>query len=91
MKITNNSNVQKILGVYQKKSEGMEKASKFKQEKDKVEISEQARAFQVALSAYKKLPDIRKDKVNEVCRQIQSGSYHPSAEEIVERILDRRI
>ncbi|WP_083525013.1 flagellar biosynthesis anti-sigma factor FlgM [Thermotalea metallivorans] len=91
MKITNNPNVQKILGAYQKKSEGVGKASKFKQEKDKVEISEQARALQVALNAYKKLPDIRKDKVNEISKQIKSGNYHPSAEEIAECILDRKI
>ncbi|MDF2546584.1 MAG: flgM [Anaerosolibacter sp.] len=91
MKITNNTNVQKVLGAYKKKLEGVEKTSKLKQENDKVEISETAREFQVALNAYKKLPEIRQNKVDEVTRQIQSGNYNPSAEEVVHSIFDRKI
>lgn len=91
MKITNNPNIQKIFNVYRKNTEGVHKSGRTVQEKDKVEISEQARAFQVAYNAYKKLPEIRVDKVEEITRRIQSGSYNPSAEEIVERMFDKKI
>ena len=91
MKITNNPNIQKVLNVYRKNTEGVSKSGRTVQEKDKVEISEQARAFQVAYNAYKKLPEIRADKVEDITRKIQSGNYNPSAEEIVESMFDKKI
>ena len=91
MKITNNPNVQKILGAYKKRLDGTEKTSKLNQANDKVEISETAREFQTALNAYKKLPEIRQNKVDEVNRQIKSGNYNPSAEEVVHSIFDRKM
>ncbi|SHI61879.1 anti-sigma-28 factor, FlgM family [Geosporobacter subterraneus DSM 17957] len=91
MKITNNPNIQKVLNVYRKNTEGVSKSGRTVREKDKVEISEQARAFQVAYNAYKKLPEIRADKVEDITRKIQSGNYNPSAEEIVESMFDKKI
>jgi negative regulator of flagellin synthesis FlgM len=92
MKISNNPNVHQILKVYQKNSEKyVNKAEKTSQKKDQIEISEKARDFQVALNAYKKLPDIRKEKVEEISKQIRAGNYNPSAEEIVESMFDKKI
>ncbi|AOT70031.1 flagellar biosynthesis anti-sigma factor FlgM [Geosporobacter ferrireducens] len=91
MKITNNPNIQKVLNVYRKNTESVCRSGKTAQEKDKVEISEQARAFQVAYNAYKKLPEVRTDKVEEITKKIQSGNYNPSAEEIAESMFDKKI
>jgi len=91
MKITNNPNIQKILGVYRKNTEAVQKTTKINQEKDKVEISDKAKDFQFALNAYKNLPEARKDKVEEINKKIQSGSYNPTGEEIVDSIFDRKI
>ena len=51
MKISNNPNIQKLLGVYRKNTETVQKTSKISQEKDKVEISDKAKDFQLALNA----------------------------------------
>ncbi|TCO76472.1 flagellar biosynthesis anti-sigma factor FlgM [Marinisporobacter balticus] len=91
MKISNNQNIQKIMGEYKKNTKGVNKAEKLKQEKDKIEISENARAFQVARNAYKNLPNIRKEKVDLIKEQIASENYNPSAEEVVNSIFDRKI
>lgn len=91
MKINNNQNIQKILGAYRKNTKGMSKTEKLAQKKDKIEISENAREFQVALNAYKNLPEIREKKVEIVKEQITSGNYNPSAEEVVNNIFDRKV
>lgn len=89
MKITNNPNIQKILGVYRKNTESLQRTSKVNQ--DKVEISDKAKDFQFAMNAYKNLPEVRKDKVDELSKKIQSGSYNPSGEEVVDSMFDRKI
>lgn len=91
MKITNNPNIQKVLNTYKKNIEGASKGERLKQGKDKVEISEEARAFQVALNAFKKLPEVRNEKVQEISKKIHSGNYNPSAEEIVNSMFDKKI
>ena len=91
MKISNNPNIQKLLGVYRKNTETVQKTSKISQEKDKVEISDKAKDFQLALNAYKNLPEVRNDKVDEISKKIQSGTYKPTGEEIINSIFDRKI
>jgi negative regulator of flagellin synthesis FlgM len=90
MKISNNPNIQKMLGSYKKNTENVYKQGKIKQEKDKVEISENAREYQVAMNAYKNLPQIRKDKVEEIKKQMASGNYNPSAEEIIDSMFNKK-
>lgn len=90
MKITNNPNIQKLLGVYKKNTEGVNKASKI-QEKDKIEISNKAKDFQFALNAYKNLPEVRQDKVEDLSKKVKSGTYNPSGDEIVDSMFDRKI
>ncbi len=91
MKITNNPNIQKIMGVYKKNIEGSQKTSKISQEKDKIEISNKAKDFQLALNAYKNLPEVRQNKVDELSKQIKSGTYKPKGDEIVDSMFDRKI
>ncbi|QEK11305.1 flagellar biosynthesis anti-sigma factor FlgM [Crassaminicella thermophila] len=91
MKINNNPNIQKILGAYNKNIKGSNKLEKPKMQKDKIEISESAKEFQIALNAYKKLPEVRKEKVEEIKKQIASGNYNPSAEEIVNSMFDKKV
>ncbi|MEW9123759.1 MAG: flagellar biosynthesis anti-sigma factor FlgM [Thermotaleaceae bacterium] len=91
MKISNNPSIQKVVNSYKKNIEGASKGEKLKQGKDKVEISEEARSFQVALNAFKKLPDIRNERVEEISKKIHSGNYNPSAEEVVNSIFDKKI
>ncbi|SKC55921.1 flagellar biosynthesis anti-sigma factor FlgM [Maledivibacter halophilus] len=89
MKIFNNPNIQKALGTYKSKVTKPQKINKVGASKDKIEISSKAREFQVALNAFKKLPEIRKEKVEEINNAITSGTYNPSAEEIVSKMSEK--
>lgn len=88
MKIGNNPNIQKVLGAYKSKMTNVNKTEKTIQSKDKVEISQKAIDFQVAMKAFKELPDIRENKVNDVKQAIKSGTYNPSAKEVVDKMID---
>jgi negative regulator of flagellin synthesis FlgM len=54
---------------------------------DRVEVSDKARAMQVAMAALKHAPQIRADKVAALKAQIKAGSYQVSGEDVAERIL----
>lgn len=59
-----------------------------KDKKDKVQLSDKAKEFQVAMNALKEVPDIRKDKVEEIKKQIETGTYRVDSGKIVEKIFD---
>lgn len=56
-------------------------------EKDKLEISNTAKYFQVALKAAKDSPDIREEKVEQIKQQIETGTYNVSAEEVAKKMM----
>jgi negative regulator of flagellin synthesis FlgM len=91
MKISNNSNIQRILGAYRKNVKNAGKTEQMKQKDDQLQISENAREYQVALGAYKNLSEVRDEKLEQVKQQIVSGNYNPSAEEVVDHMFDRKI
>ncbi|WP_432662660.1 flagellar biosynthesis anti-sigma factor FlgM [Wukongibacter baidiensis] len=88
MKIFNNPNVQKVMGAYQSKTAKTQKSKQASGAKDKIEFSSMAKDFQVAMNAFKKLPETREAKIGEVKAAIASGTYNPSAEEAVEKIVE---
>ncbi|MBF8982984.1 flagellar biosynthesis anti-sigma factor FlgM [Lutibacter sp. B2] len=90
MKINGLQNIQKVLGAYNKNVSKVNKSTGFTQEEDKIDISDKAREYQVATGAYKKLPDIRKDKVDDIKRKIESGNYRPSMEEVVDKMMGKK-
>lgn len=89
MKIQGHPHLQQIMKAYGKSAPKTAKTSGLKFEEDKIEISSQAREIQVAMKALKELPDIREDKVRDIRAQIQSGSYHPTGEDVAEKLLER--
>jgi negative regulator of flagellin synthesis FlgM len=54
---------------------------------DRVEVSDKARAMQVAMAALKQTPQIRADKVAALKARIKTGSYLVSGEDVAERML----
>ncbi|NMA84511.1 MAG: flagellar biosynthesis anti-sigma factor FlgM [Epulopiscium sp.] len=56
-------------------------------EKDKLEISTTARHYQTGINAVKNSPDIRQDKVDKIKRQMESGTYNVSAEEVAKKMM----
>jgi len=88
MKINNLMQTNQILKTYQKAVERTEKVEPAAMARDKIEISDEARDFQTAMKAFKELPDVRQDKIEELKSQVESGQYKPSAEAVVDKILE---
>ena len=88
MKIFGNR-IENILNIY-RKSGNTKKVNKTQQTKkpDQVNISNTARDCQFAINEVKKLPEIRTEKVEEIKRQIQTGTYEINADKIAEKIIE---
>lgn len=86
MKINSNIGVQNVVKAYQNSSPKIEKKSSVSYESDKIEISEEAKLQQAAMTAAKQLPEIREDVVNSLKQQIKDGTYRPTADQIVEKM-----
>lgn len=87
MKIVNNVSIQSVAKAYQKTAVQSEKKTASGFETDKIEISQEARIQQAAMKAAKQLPDVREAKVAEIKQQIQDGVYKPTADQIMEKML----
>ena len=87
MRITGSPNIQNVLKTYGKNVKKTEETEKTGFKSDKVEISSEARDYQVAMQALKDVPEVRSEKVDAIKQQISSGSYKPNAEQIAEHIL----
>lgn len=88
MKIINNLNVTNAMKVYKKSVKNeVGKVGSGNQPVDQLELSTKAKEFQVAVSAFKNLPDIREAKVNEIRSRLEQGSYNVSGKEIAESIV----
>lgn len=89
MKINSGVDIQKIMGAYGKTTKQVKKTKTEMVQADKIEISSQAREFQVAMKALKALPDIREEKVSAVRDQMKKSAYAPSSDDVAQKILDR--
>jgi negative regulator of flagellin synthesis FlgM len=87
MRINNNVNVQKVIKGYNKNVGKVKKAGKSEMKRDQIDISQSSKDFQIAMDAFKKLPDVRQDKIDEVKSQIDKGEYKPSAEDIIKKMM----
>lgn len=88
MKVFNNPQVNQVLKTYQSQVNRTEKVGPAAMARDKIEISDEARDFQTAMKAFKELPEVRQDKIDELKSQVESGQYKPSAEAVVDKILE---
>lgn len=77
------------MQTYSKQVNKTEEVKKTDKANDKVEISEEARLFQLAMKALKDVPDVREDKVSELKQQIESGTYKPSSKAVAGKILNQ--
>ncbi len=95
--IISNNQVQKVLQAYYKtKIEGSKVPAKktetpIKQEfiSDKVELSKEGREFILAMEAISKTSGVRAEKVDDIKRRIEKGTYSVEGEKVAEKILDR--
>src|SRR5690554_4841392 len=83
----------KIQGIYKKQRTHPLRADKTfyasgASSADKIELSTEARDFQVALKALGKTDYVREWKVEDIKAKIASGKYNVSAEEVAEKMVD---
>jgi len=89
MKIFNNPNVTRAMSVYNKSNnKSVDKVEATELSKDKINISEKAKEYQVAFRAFKQLPEVREDKIRAAQEKIQSGNYQVSGKEIADKIIE---
>jgi negative regulator of flagellin synthesis FlgM len=83
-------NIPKVSGVYgnsgkiEKSSRVGEVASK----KDELTISGTAKDFSVVMKALRGVPDVRQDKVAEVSKKVDQGSYQVASGDVASKIVD---
>lgn len=89
MKIFNNPNVNKAMQIYNNKAtEKVNNTKDVKAPKDELQLSNKAREYQIAMKAFKELPEVREDLVNDLKNQINQGSYNVTGEEIADKIIE---
>lgn len=59
-----------------------------KKSSDSIQISNLGRDLQVAKKAVSEADDIRWDKVNDIKKRMQSGTYNVSCEEIADKMVE---
>lgn len=58
-----------------------------KTEKDKYELSDTAKLYNIAKAAVSEASDVRMDKVNDIKARIAAGTYNISSEAVADKIL----
>lgn len=81
------SSISQIYKTYEAKPVTANKKVASANKKDKLNVSDKAKEFQVALKAAMSAPTIREDKVNEIKDKINNNSYNVSAEDIADKII----
>jgi len=85
MKINKTNN---ILGIFFNIEANKVGKNKGSGKKDRLEVSKQAKDFQIALDKFKALPDIREEKVERLKKEVQAGTYNIEGRRIAEKILE---
>ena len=84
MKITNLFNT---TNIYNKSNINEKRLEQKNKTKDSFVVSDKARDFQNVLKALSNTPDIREEKVNNIMKKMQQGSYNISAEDIANKLI----
>ena len=82
-------NTPKIPGVYdkQKNMARVNKTAGAAGKKDVLSISSKAKDFQTVMKALKDVPDMRKDRVDELSQKYRSGNYQVDGGDVADRII----
>lgn len=86
---SNNGNIDKIIQAYRKQEVSNERTKSSRLSRnDELSLSDVAKDYQLAMNAIKRVPDIRKEKVEAIKEQIRTGTYVIDAGKIAEKILE---
>jgi negative regulator of flagellin synthesis FlgM len=80
--------INKVSQLYQANSTKKVANSSTVSNKDRVEISQTGKDFQVAKQAVAQAPDIREEKVNALKQSMASGTYNIGAQELADKMVE---
>jgi flagellar biosynthesis anti-sigma factor FlgM len=66
-------------------------AAPAKSDEDDVQVSAKAQEFLRVKRLVDSLPDVRIDRINELAKAIDAGTYHPKAEEVASALIDKNL
>lgn len=78
----------KVSQLYQANSTKKIASASKVNNKDRVEISQVGKDFQIAKQAVAQAPEIREDKVTTLRQSIASGNYNVDAEELADKMVE---
>lgn len=79
----------KVTQIYEAQSTSRLMNQKKELGKDKVEISSTGKDIQTAKEGLKQVPDIRKDKVFDILKRMEAGTYDVSAKTVADKLVDK--
>jgi len=83
--VVSKNNVQRLEVSQQ--SERTQKSSGEQSDSDRLELSAQSREISHLNELIRSTPDIREEKVEQIRRELESGTYNVKAEKIAEKII----
>jgi flagellar biosynthesis anti-sigma factor FlgM len=93
--IISNKQVQSILSMNQvtgaKKKVGTTSTSTPVSKPDSLELSDRAQGLQFATEQVLKSPEVRAEKITELKKRIQDGTYQVSSSDIAQKMLGRSL
>ncbi|NLW39979.1 MAG: flagellar biosynthesis anti-sigma factor FlgM [Tissierellia bacterium] len=78
----------KIFQIYENMKNGRLNSNKNVSKKDEFKASEKALDYQFAINKLKEVPEIRKERVERIKAQVQSGNYNVEGKKIAEKIIE---
>ena len=78
----------KIFQIYENMKNRRLNSNKNVSKKDEFKASEKALDYQFAINKLKEVPEIRKERVERIKAQVQSGNYNVEGKKIAEKIVE---
>lgn len=78
----------KIFQIYENMKNRRLNSNKNVSKKDEFKASEKALDYQFAINKLKEVPEIRKERVERIKAQVQSGNYNVEGKKIAEKIIE---
>lgn len=82
--------ISKITGVYeaQKNTGRVEKTGQAVLKKDVLSISDEAKDYQTVNKALRGVPDIRRNKVDEITGKVEAGNYNVTGRNVADKMVN---
>ncbi len=81
--------ISKVAQLYSSNGVTKTEKKKVRDDKDKVQISQAGRDFQVAKKAVAEAPDVRAARVEDIKKRMAEGTYDVSGEAFAAKVIER--